>query len=215
MRAVVFIVGGFVVLGVIAVAVQHCGDAPGAAGAGSATAQGSIGDAPPVTAIDLEAAYRANEVRADDLYRGKLVHVTGVVDKIAKDIIDHPVVTLRTNGAKGITCSFATNDPKLVELDRDSRVTLHCTGEGLAFGGVRLKDCGIDAVHGPPCEVWADNSGQPVHGECTRNCTGVVYRGYCDGPSDVVCCASSAPTPTVTMPTPPKPGRLEQAAGGQ
>lgn len=213
MRAVVYIVGGFVVLGVIAVAVQHSGAPPGAPSAPSA-AQGSDA-APPVTAVDLDAAYRANEVRADALYRGKLVHVTGVVEKIAKDIIDHPVVTLGTNSAKDITCSFATNDPKLVELDRESRVTLHCTGEGLAFGGVRLKDCGIDAVHGPPCQVWADNSDQPIHGECTRNCTGVVYRGYCDGPSDIVCCASSAPAPIVTMPSaPPKPGRLEQAAGG-
>ncbi|HEY3806100.1 MAG TPA: hypothetical protein VGL61_26035 [Kofleriaceae bacterium] len=210
-RPLVYAGVGLVALVILAVAFSRPGGkdaASSAQGSGSAT----LGDAPPVTAVDLDAAYRANEVRADSLYRSKLVHVTGVVDKIAKDIADRAVVTLRTDGTKGITCTFAAADPLLLELDRESRVTMHCTGNGFAFHGVMLDDCHVDAAHGPPCEVW-DNAGQAVHGECTRNCTGVVYRGYCDGPSDVVCCAASAPVSPVAVPKPSVPGRLEQAAG--
>jgi hypothetical protein len=181
-----------------------------AAGSGSATLE----DALPVTAVDLDAAYRANEVRADALYLHKIVHVSGVVDKIAKDLANHAVVTLRTDGDKGVTCTFAAADPRLLELDRESRVTLHGKGDGYLFHGVMLEDCHVDAVHGPPCEVW-DNSGQPIHGECTRNCTGVVYRGYCDGPSDVVCCTASAPIspPAALSKGSAAPGPLEHALG--
>ena len=217
MRVLAYAGAGLVVLVILAIALERPGGqavpsiGTGSAPAGSAT----LGDAAPVTAVDLDAAYRANEVRADSLYKNKIVHLTGVVDKIAKDFTDRPVVTLRTNGDKGITCTFATADPHLVELDRESRVTLHGTGNGFVFHGVILADCHIDAVHGPPCEVW-DNSGQAVHGECTRNCSGVVYRGYCDGPSDVVCCTAGAPVSPAAVPAQPAaPGPLERASDGK
>jgi hypothetical protein len=215
-RPLVYAGVGLVALVILAVALSRPGskDASSpAAGSGSA-----LGDAPPVTASDLDSAYRANEVRADALYRNKIVHVTGIVDKIAKDLADRAVVTLRTDGFKGITCTFKGADPLLLELDRESRVTLHGVGNGFMLHGVMLDDCHVDAVHGPPCEVWDNSSGQSIKGECTRNCTGVVYRGYCDGPSDVVCCTAAA---TVAAPPLPKgsgsaaPGPLERAAEGK
>jgi len=214
MRVLAYAGAGLVVLVILAIALERPGGhVPSATDSGSAAGSATLGDAAPVTAVDLDAAYRANEVRADTLYKNKIVHVTGVVDKIAKDFTDRPVVTLRTNGDKGVTCTFASADPHLVDLDRESRVTLHGTGNGFVFHGVMLADCHIDAVHGPPCEVW-DNSGQAIHGECTRNCNGVVYRGYCDGPSDVVCCTSGAPVTPAGLPKPSTtPGPLERAAG--
>ena len=214
MRVLAYAGVGLVVLVILAVALgRPDGKAPSTLTptAGSDAGSATLGDAAPVTAVDLDAAYRANEVRADALYRNKIVHVTGVVDKIAKDLTDRAVVTLRTNGTKGVTCTFSGPDQLLLELDRESRVTLHGAGNGFAFHGVMLGDCHVDAVHGPPCDVY-DNSGQEIHGECTRNCTGVVYRGYCDGPSDIVCCTGAAAV--TPPPAAPKPGPLEQAAGG-
>jgi hypothetical protein len=209
MRVYAYAGVGLAALVILAIALERPNaNAPSAeAGSGSA-----LGDAPPVTAVDLDAAYRANEVRADALYLHKIVHLTGVVDKISKDLANRAVVTIRTDGTKGITCTFAAAaDPLLLELDRESRVTLHGTGNGYLFHGVVLDDCHVDAVHGPPCEVWDNASNQTLHGECTRNCAGVTYRGYCDGPSDVVCCTGSAPVaaPAVL----PKAGPLERALG--
>ncbi|HEY1550572.1 MAG TPA: hypothetical protein VGG28_22240 [Kofleriaceae bacterium] len=175
---------GFGGLVILAIALGRPNPAAPSAGSGSA----ALDDALPVTAVDLDAAYRANEVRADSLYLHKVVHVSGVVDKISKDLADHAVVTLRTEGSKGITCTFAVADPLLLDLDRESRVTLHGNGNGYLFHGVMLDNCHVDAVHGPACEVWDSSSGQTLRGECTRTCSGVVYHGYCDGPSDVVCC---------------------------
>ena len=208
MRVYAYVGVGLVGLVILAVALGRPN--PNALATAEGSGSATLGDAPPVTAVDLDAAYRANEVRADALYLHKIVHVTGVVDKIAKDLVNRAVVTLRTDGAKGVTCTFAGADPLLLELDRESRVTLHGNGGGYLFHGVMLDDCHVDAAHGPPCEVWDNSSNQTLHGECTRSCAGVVYRGYCDGPSDVVCCTGSAP---VSPPVLPKAGPLERAAG--
>jgi hypothetical protein len=214
MRVYAYVGVGLAALVILAIALQRpTANAPSVgSGSGSAAA---LEDAFPVTAIDLDAAYRANEVRADALYLHKVVHVTGVVDKISKDLTDRAVVTLRTNSDKGITCTFAAADPLLLELDRESRVTLHGNGNGYLFRGVVVDDCHIDAVHGPACEVWDSSSNQTLRGECTRKCTGVVYHGYCDGPSDVVCCTDSAPTsPPPTLPKgSAAAGALERALG--
>jgi hypothetical protein len=211
MRVYAYVGVGLAGLVILAIALERPnGNAPAGAGSGSA-----LGDAPPVTAVDLDAAYRANEVRADALYLHKIVHLTGIVDKISKDLANRAVVTLRTDGTKGITCTFKAEDPLLLELDRESRVTLHGTGNGFLFRGVILDDCHVDAAHGPPCEVWDNSSNQNLHGECTRKCTGVMYRGYCDGPSDVVCCTNAAPvSPPSTLPKGSAAnGPLERALG--
>jgi hypothetical protein len=209
MRVYAYAGVGLAALVILAIALDRPkGNAP-SDGAGSGSA---LEDALPVTAVDLDAAYRANEVRADALYLHKIVHVSGVVDKISKDLANRAVVTLRTDGTNGITCTFMAADPRLLELDRESRVTLHGHGNGYLFHGVMLDDCHVDAAHGPACEVWDNSSGQTLKGECTRNCTGVTYRGYCDGPSDVVCCTANAPVPS-TPTGGAAPGPLELARG--
>ena len=47
-----------------------------------------------ISAATLIAAYEANEVAADEKFKGKLIEVTGVIDSIAKDILGDPYVTL-------------------------------------------------------------------------------------------------------------------------
>src|SRR6185437_12589532 len=158
MRALAYAGAGLVGLVILAIALERPGGKLPTASLAGSGAGSALGDAPPVTAVDLDAAYRSNEVRADALYRNKIVHVTGIVDKIAKDLADRAIVTLRTAGAKGVTCTFTAADPLLLELDRESRVTMHGTGSGYMFHAVAIDDCHIDAVHGPPCDVY-DNSG--------------------------------------------------------
>lgn len=47
-----------------------------------------------ISAATLIAAYEANEVAADEKFKGKLIEVTGVIDSIAKDIMGDLYVTL-------------------------------------------------------------------------------------------------------------------------
>jgi hypothetical protein len=142
-----------------------------------------------VTAVEFEAAYRANEYRADEQFKGKLVRVTGVVDRIGKDIAGHPDVMLHAGDA-GVLCSFDGPDDNLLGLDPGSRATLRGVGAGYHLATPLLQSCSVDEVHGPPCDVPNADGKGPAHGECRRDreCGGVYYKGYCDGPADVVCC---------------------------
>ena len=47
-----------------------------------------------INAWQLAADYSANEIAADNKYKGHLVQVQGQIDKIGKDILDHPYVVL-------------------------------------------------------------------------------------------------------------------------
>jgi hypothetical protein len=148
-----------------------------------------------VTAHDLEAAYHANEVAADDRFKGKLVRVTGVIKRISKDILDDPHIFLASDDAfGGVMCSFRGGVADGIEsLVAGQRAALRGVGDGYFMGSPTLRTCAIDAILGPPCSVAnADNSGRTVHGECKpiRDCSTSYYKGYCEGPDSIVCCAS-------------------------
>lgn len=48
-----------------------------------------------ITAEDLDTAYDANEVKADNQYKGKTIIIKGTITKIAKDLFDKTYVELR------------------------------------------------------------------------------------------------------------------------
>ena len=98
-----------------------------------------------VSAVQLAAEYKANEVAADGTYKGKIIEVTGAVDKIGKDILDQPYVSL--SGGKGdlfgVQCVFAKHDlSKLSKLKKGQRVTAKCKGAGKMVS-VSLKHCSL------------------------------------------------------------------------
>jgi hypothetical protein len=49
-----------------------------------------------VTATDLIRQYESNEVAADNQYKGKALAVSGTIEKVGKDIMDAPYVTMRS-----------------------------------------------------------------------------------------------------------------------
>jgi hypothetical protein len=97
-----------------------------------------------VTAPVLISEYEANEIAADQRYKGKTVVVTGKVDHVGKDIMDSMYVTLRGDKEFGIVrvqCFFDDSwATRLSYLREGDTVTVNGTCDG-KFGNVLLKDC--------------------------------------------------------------------------
>lgn len=95
-----------------------------------------------VTAARLFADYEANEVAADEKYKGKVLVVTGTIEDIGKDFVDTMYVTLRTdNGIMSVQCRFDDEHKfQLANTTKGQQVTLKgkCDGK---FGNVLLSDC--------------------------------------------------------------------------
>jgi hypothetical protein len=120
------------------------GAAPGATPA--ATAEPERAPATPVAIETLLADYHGNEVRADGLYKGKRLQVTGVVGDIKKDILDKIYVTLGTGKTFETPVVQAFFDDEhtaaVSTLNKGSKLQVECTCGGLMMN-VLMNDCAI------------------------------------------------------------------------
>ena len=95
-----------------------------------------------VDAATLFSEYEENEVRADERYKGKNLQISGSIDSVGKDILDHMYVTL--NAGKQIfhiQCFFDKSHANtLASLNKGTFVTVvgQCDGK---FGNILLKGC--------------------------------------------------------------------------
>jgi hypothetical protein len=97
-----------------------------------------------VTADRLQADYAANEVGADNVYRGKVLRVTGAVQAIKKDITDHPYMILWTrNEFEGVQARFDT-DGALGRVSTGQHVTVRCIGDNVIMGSPMLRQCVLE-----------------------------------------------------------------------
>lgn len=96
-----------------------------------------------VSAMALWRAYQANEVAADDDFKGKLLEVTGEVAKIDKDFMDDIVVNLRSGNQFMATHAYVEDSEKSAakRLSKGDTVTLRCIGGGMIIGSPVLRDC--------------------------------------------------------------------------
>ena len=94
-----------------------------------------------VTAIKLYNDYEANEVAADNMYKGKRLEVTGTVESINKDIADDVYISLTAGEIlSNIQCHLS--DPgKAAELKKGQRITVTGTGDMMIIGIPQLRDC--------------------------------------------------------------------------
>ena len=108
-----------------------------------------IAKAPPpepelaVTAMSLLDAYQANEVRADDNYRGKVLRVWGRVARIGKDVTDSPLLELTAREYTPVVARFDNGD-SLSSLMRGQAVLVRCRGSGMTVGSPMLDGCILD-----------------------------------------------------------------------
>ena len=98
-----------------------------------------------MTAAELYAAYAANEVSADNRFKGKKILVFGPVDAIAKDAADRIVVRLAAGGPIATVDGYLPADEKAkaAALERGQKISLLCRGAGRLIGSPILADCSI------------------------------------------------------------------------
>lgn len=107
-----------------------------------------------VTADELQRAYDANEVAADQKYRNKKLLVRGTVDSINRSIGDSHFVTLRggSNMFNHPNAKMADGHTSyLAQLAKGQKVVLACDGEGMLIGSAMLSDC-------VPLERWVEDA---------------------------------------------------------
>jgi hypothetical protein len=101
-------------------------------------------EATKVSATTLYSDYEANEVAADEKYKGKVLEVSGTINSIGKDILNTPYVALTTNNViSTVQCMFEKSEAdKLVELKKNTKITVHGEIQG-KLGNIVLKNCEI------------------------------------------------------------------------
>ena len=100
-----------------------------------------------ISATELINAYKGNEVKADKMYKGKIVEVNGIVDAIDSGIDDKAVVRL-SDGDEfsfyNIHCYIDNdNQDKACELKKGENVTIIGKADGEIAGQPCIKDCKI------------------------------------------------------------------------
>lgn len=97
-----------------------------------------------ITAPQLLEEYQANEVLADNRYKGKLLRVKGTVSKIGKDILNHSYVALQGKefGIFTVQCMFGDEYLEQLASLRPGQILINiegtCDGK---FGNVLLREC--------------------------------------------------------------------------
>ena len=93
-----------------------------------------------VTAAQIVADYTESESAAEDMYKGKVIVVTGVISEVYRGFLYTPYVELEA----GVRCSFSDNeDPVMITLVKGQTVSMKGQGDRLLFG-VELRGCTVE-----------------------------------------------------------------------
>lgn len=96
-----------------------------------------------VAANKLFADYEANEVAADNQYKGQLLEVSGTVAGISKDFTDKVYVEVATGNPFSSIHARGIADDVAAGLSKGAKITLVCQGSGLVMGSPILEDCQV------------------------------------------------------------------------
>lgn len=143
----VWVLGIIVLFIIISAASGGSGESTKSSESSSTDKESQSQPAPAAIKVDakkLSADYEANEVSADQQYKGKIVEVSGTIKDIGKDILDDPYVSLETgNIIFGVQCMFDKSDAGLLaNLSKTQKITLSGKISG-KLGNVLLRDCKI------------------------------------------------------------------------
>jgi type IV secretory pathway VirB9-like protein len=96
-----------------------------------------------VSAMKLYADYRSNEVAADNVYKGRLLAVQGIVVSINKDFLDKVYVELAApDEIESVQAHLGEgNESNAAALQRGESVSLLCTGGGMIISSPMLEKC--------------------------------------------------------------------------
>lgn len=104
-----------------------------------------------VSAPKLFLDYQANEVRADDIYKGRRLAVRGVVAEIRKDFLNNIVIALAsTNQFETVDAHLvSTESSQAAELHKWATIDLERSGAGMIVGSPQLNDCSFKVDSNP------------------------------------------------------------------
>ena len=92
------------------------------------------------TAKQLMDEYEANEVSADNNFKGKTFYVSGKIKDIKKDVLNHIYVTLDAGGLVRQVQCYVEDAETASKLTKGLQVTFKGTCDGLMIN-VLMKDC--------------------------------------------------------------------------
>lgn len=97
-----------------------------------------------ISSVELTRRYDANEVDADRYYKDQWIQVDGVIDKIGKDILGTPYITLQGIGAFAGTQAMFTQaaETQLASLQSGQKVSVRCRCTGKLMN-VILRECSL------------------------------------------------------------------------
>ncbi|KIA79958.1 hypothetical protein QR66_13085 [Chromobacterium piscinae] len=98
-----------------------------------------------VTALKLYQDYDDNEAAADDIYKGKLLEVSGRVASIDKDAFDNTVVWLRGKDEfnRVMAKMGKENVAQAKTLKKGQSVRVSCKGGTRIIGSPTMDECAI------------------------------------------------------------------------
>jgi hypothetical protein len=139
---VVYFVGIVILAGSMAAASDDASVSMSAAEEAARVEDVATKTALPVDAAALWAAYDANEVAADQQYKGQALAVSGTVKSFDSSMGDEPVVMLEAGDfdavhVRDLPAATAAG------LAKGQRITVQCTGDGEVMGSPMLGDCNL------------------------------------------------------------------------
>lgn len=96
-----------------------------------------------ISAKNLYANYEANEVSADQNFKGKSFYITGIVDEIKKDFMGDIYVTLKTGQMFTWVHCYLDDEKTAAKLSKGQKVTFKGECDGMVVTIVSMKDCEI------------------------------------------------------------------------
>jgi len=98
-----------------------------------------------LTSSELYSAYDANEVSADEKYKGKKIAITGTIDNIGKDVMNNPYISFREDYLKSVTCYFSKEDNKIIsQLNKGEVATIIGECRGMSLTNVVIRNCKLN-----------------------------------------------------------------------
>lgn len=92
---------------------------------------------------EISAEYDQNEARADAIFKGRAIRITGIVTAIDKDVTDDIVVRLKgLNEFQSVHAEVKESEAnKAINLQKGQKVVMQCTGKGEIIGSPMLGEC--------------------------------------------------------------------------
>lgn len=101
-----------------------------------------------ITALRLCSEYQADKESADSTYNGKVLNVSGIADRMDKDVQGEPYLALKGKNRHSEVRAFLHDSEieKAARIKRGTKIMVRCVGDGLLAGSILLQNCIINEV---------------------------------------------------------------------